>query len=139
MILTEDELLAMPQPPFAQLLGIRILSASAEEVVGEVVVTEALTNRSGMLHGGAIMTIADNVAGTATQMYLRPDQNTVTSESKTNFFRPFHPGDRVRAVARCLHGGRRMMVWQTSLYRGDGKMGAQVTQTQMIVPRNKDE
>lgn len=124
--------IAADQPPFARTLGIRVLSVSADRVEAELPVTPALANRNGVLHGGAIMALADNMGGTATFLNLAPDQGTTTMESKTNFFRPVPLGDIARAVTVPLHRGRRTMVWQTTISRGDGKMAAQVTQTQMV-------
>ena len=125
--------IAADQPPFSQTLGIRILSVSTDRVEAELPVTPALANRNGVLHGGAIMALADNMGGTATFLNLGPGQGTTTMESKTNFFRPVELGDTARAVTVPLHRGRRTMVWQTTISRGDGKMAALVTQTQMVL------
>ena len=125
------------QPPLARTLGIRIVSATPEEVIAEMPVTEAVGNRNGMLHGGAIMALADNTGGTATHLHLAEDEFTSTSESKTNFFRPVDTGDTARAVCTLLHNGRLTKVWQTNIYRGDGKLAAQVTQTQMILKKSR--
>lgn len=127
------ERIAADQPPFAETLGLRIVSASADRVEAEMPVTRALANRNGMLHGGAIMALADNMGGTATFLNLGPDQGTTTMESKTNFFRPVKLGDTARAVTVPLHRGRRTMVWQTTISGSDGKMAALVTQTQMVI------
>lgn len=134
--MTEAERLAAiaaAQPPFARLLGVRITLARPDRVECELPVTEALANRNGNLHGGAIMALADNLGGTATFLNLGPGEGTVTIESKTNFFRPVDPGDTVHAVAEPLHRGRKTQVWQTRLMRGDGKLVAMVTQTQMVL------
>ncbi|MGO4838662.1 PaaI family thioesterase, partial [Rhizobiaceae sp. 2RAB30] len=80
------EEIAWDQPPFSQLLGIRILSAKADEVVAEFEATPALGNRNGVLHGGALMGVADNIGGTAASLNLAPGESTTTVESKTNFF-----------------------------------------------------
>lgn len=125
------------QPPLARTLGIRIVSATPEEVVAEMPVTEEFGNRNGMLHGGAIMALADNTGGTATHLHIGPDEFTSTSDSKTNFFRPIEYGDTARAVCKLLHNGRLTKVWQTNIYRGDGKLAAQVTQTQMILKKGR--
>lgn len=125
--------IAMDQPPFSVLLGIRILSVSPDEVVAEMPVTLDLSNRNGVLHGGAIMSFADNVGGTATMMNLPEGTTTTTVESKTNFLRPIRIGDIARATSIPLHKGRTMMVWQTSITRGDGKLAAVVTQTQLVM------
>ncbi|HHX91037.1 MAG TPA: PaaI family thioesterase [Paracoccus sp.] len=134
--MTENDRLqriAADQPPFAQTLGIRVVSARADRVEAELPVTPALANRNGVLHGGALMALADNMGGTATFLNLGPDQGTTTIESKTNFFRPVTLGDTARAVTVPLHRGRRTMVWQTTISGSDGKLAALVTQTQMVL------
>lgn len=37
-----------------------------------------------------------------------------------------------------LHRGRRAMVWQTTISRGDDKLAALVTQTQLDIPAAED-
>lgn len=130
--MTYDEI-AQAQPPFAQLMGVRIVFADPDRVEAELPVTPQLANRNGMLHGGAVMALADNLGGTATFLNLKPGEGTVTVESKTNFFRPVAIGELARAVSLPLHKGRKTMVWQTTITRADGKIAALVTQTQMIL------
>lgn len=127
-----DEI-AREQPPFAQLLGIRIVSATPDRVVAEIDVTPELGNRNGVLHGGALMGFADNIGGTAAFLNLATGEGTTTVESKTNFFRAVPVGDTVRATCIPLNKGRKTMVWQTNVNRGDGKLAAIVTQTQLIL------
>ena len=40
-----------------------------------------------------------------------------------------------RAECTALHKGRTTMVWQTRITRGDGRLAALVTQTQMVLKR----
>lgn len=124
------------QPAYARHLGIRVVSATPEEVVAEMPVAPELINRNGVLHGGALMSLADNTGGTATFLHLAADEFTTTSESRTYFFRSLQAGDTARAVARLLHNGRTMKIWQISIYRGDGKLAAQVSQTQVILKKD---
>ena len=132
-LLPTPDQIAAEQPPFARLLGLRVTEADPDRVVAELLVTEALTNRNGQLHGGAIMALADNLGGTATFLKIRPEEGTVTVESKTNFFRPLSPGSLVTAIAEPLHRGRKTQVWQTRILGPDGKLAALVTQTQMVL------
>lgn len=125
--------IAAAQPPFARLLGLRVISAAPDRVVAELEITHALTNRNGTLHGGAVMALADNLGGTATFLNIAEGEGTTTVESKTNFFRPVRLGDTATAETTPLHRGRGTMVWQTRITRGDGKLAALVTQTQMIL------
>lgn len=121
------------QPEFANLLGIRVISATPDEVIAEMPVTFALSNRNGVLHGGAIMGLADNIGGTAATINLSQGLATTTIESKTNFLRPIRIGDTAHATAIALHKGRKTSIWQTTIRRGDGKVAAIVTQTQMTL------
>lgn len=133
--MTREELdrIAFDQPAFARLLGFRLVSAEPDEVLAELSVTEDLSNRNGVMHGGAIMALADNLGGTATMINLPPGKTTTTVESKTNFLRPIRIGDTARARCVPLHKGRTTMVWQTTITRGDGKTAAIVTQTQVVI------
>jgi uncharacterized protein (TIGR00369 family) len=117
---------------FGRFLGLRITAADADRVEAELEVTTALLNRNGMIHGGAIMAFADTLGGTGTFLNLADGEGTVTVESKTNFFRAVAEGQMLRAVCLPLHRGRRTQVWQTTLTGPEGKLVAQVTQTQMV-------
>ncbi len=121
------------QPPFADLMGMKITHLSREKVVAELFVRDELENRMGVLHGGAIMAFADNLGGTATIANLSDGARTATIESKTNFFAPVPIGDTAHAECTPLHRGRSTMVWQTRITRNDGRLCAIVTQTQIVI------
>jgi 1,4-dihydroxy-2-naphthoyl-CoA hydrolase len=121
------------QPPFAAFMGMKITHVSRDKVEAELVVREELNNRFGVLHGGAVMALADNLGGTATMANLPEGGRTATIESKTNFFAGIPVGDTARAECTPLHRGRTTMVWQTRITRSDGKLCALVTQTQIVM------
>ncbi len=128
---------AYKQPPFAEFLGMKVTHVSPERVTAELSAREDLNNRFGIMHGGAIMALADNLGGTATTANLKDGQSTTTIESKTNFFAGIPIGDTAYAECIPLHRGRSTMVWQTRVTRGDGRLCALVTQTQMVLERSK--
>jgi 1,4-dihydroxy-2-naphthoyl-CoA hydrolase len=129
---------SVKQPPFASLVGINITQVSPDRVTAELPVREELTNGNGILHGGAIMTLADNLGGAATMANLQAGFITTTIESKTNFFAAIPTGETARAECTPLHRGRTTMVWQTRITREDGRLAAVVTQTQLVIePRSK--
>ena len=123
------------QPPFASFMGMKVTHVSPERVTAEMVVTEQLSNRNGVLHGGALMALADNLGGTAAVANLGPNQITTTIESKTNFFAGIPVGETAHAECTPLHRGRTTMVWQTRITRADGKLAALVTQTQLMMTK----
>ncbi len=128
---------AKSQPAFAQFLGLKITVVTRERVTAELAAREELNNRHGIMHGGAIMALADNLGGTGATANLKPGQRTATIESKTNFFASIPIGDVAYAECTPLHRGRTTMVWQTRVTRGDGKLCALVTQTQIVIDPEK--
>ena len=122
--------------PFAAFMGIKTTHVSPERVTAELLVTENLTNRNGVMHGGALMAFADNLGGTAATANLpATGGSTATIESKTNFFAGIPQGDVAKAECTPLHRGRTTTVWQTRITRGDGKLAAIVTQTQLMMQK----
>src|ERR1700688_4598935 len=128
---------AESQPPFADFIGMKVTHVSKDKVEAELVVRAELNNRFGVLHGGAVMALADNLGGTATMANLPQGTRTATIESKTNFFASIPVGDTARAECTPLHRGRTTMVWQTRITRNDGKLCALVTQTQIVIAPEK--
>jgi 1,4-dihydroxy-2-naphthoyl-CoA hydrolase len=126
-------------PPFTQLLGVNVLHRSPERSEAELIVREELCNRRGVLHGGAVMALGDTLGGMTAIMSLPDGRRTATIESKTNFFAAVPKGDTAHALCIPLHRGRTTMVLETRITRGDGKLAAIVTQTQLIFGRNEEE
>ncbi len=120
--------------PFATLLGVRLLDASPDLVTAEMPVRPDLCTAGRILHGGAVMALADTVGAAATVLNLPPKARTTTIESKTNFIGAIREGELARAECRPVHKGKTTMVWRTDILRPDGKLAASVTQTQLVLP-----
>ena len=119
--------------PFTAFLGVEMVSASPHEVVARLAWSEDKCTTGGVLHGGALMGLADNVGGFCAFLNLPEGAaGTATIESKTNFFAAVREG-HVRAESRPLHTGRRTIVVDTELYDDAGKLVARVTQTQAVL------
>ena len=123
--------------PFTRLMGVKIISRTAERTESELLVREDLCNRRGVMHGGAVMAWGDTLGGMTASAALTEHQSTATIESKTNFFAPIPKGDTARAVCTPLHSGRTTIVLQTNITRSDGKLAAIVTQTQIVLPTTR--
>jgi uncharacterized protein (TIGR00369 family) len=120
---------------FRDLLGVKVTYRGKDRAEGEMPVREEVCRPGGILHGGAFMGFADIMGGNATFPHLRDGTTTTTIESKTNFFAAVPMGDTVKAVATPLHVGRTTVVIQTQIFRGDGKLAAVVTQTQLVMEK----
>jgi 1,4-dihydroxy-2-naphthoyl-CoA hydrolase len=122
------------KPPFAQVLGVKFLSATPECVTAEITVRDDLCTRPAVLHGGAIMAFADTLGACGTVLNLPQGAGTTTIESKTNFLAPAAVGTKVIGECTALHRGKRTMVWQTRITAAEGgRLIAIVTQTQMVL------
>ena len=125
-----SELVAMM--PLAGLLGIEVESAAGDEVRGSLDWAPELCTAGGLLHGAALMALADSLGAICAFLNLPEGATTATIESKTNFFRGIRHG-RVTAVSRPLHVGRTSIVVETELTDSDGRSVALVIQTQAVL------
>jgi 1,4-dihydroxy-2-naphthoyl-CoA hydrolase len=117
--------------PFARAVGVEITAAAKGEVVGRLPYDEARTTAGGALHGGALMTLADSVGAVCAFLNLPEGAGTSTTSSSTVFLRGVR-GD-VTATARPLHVGRSTIAISTELRDAEGRLVAQVTQSQAVL------
>jgi 1,4-dihydroxy-2-naphthoyl-CoA hydrolase len=130
---TTCDCLSMEPIPFADLMGIQIVSAEKEKVVATLAVRDQLCTRPAVLHGGAAMAFADTLGAIATVLNLPEGHWTTTIESKTNFLAAAPSGSVVTGECTPIHRGKRTMVWQTRITLPGGKLVALITQTQMVL------
>jgi uncharacterized protein (TIGR00369 family) len=123
--------------PFARLLGLELVTVTPDRVEAVLQVREELCTRPAVLHGGAVMALADTLGAIATVANVAEGTTTTTIESKTNFFAAIPLGDTARAECTPLHRGRTTMVWQTRVMRSDGRVAALVIQTQLVLPATR--
>jgi 1,4-dihydroxy-2-naphthoyl-CoA hydrolase len=119
-------------PLFPGLMGIELKEASPERAVGTMKVRADLCTTGEVLHGGAIMALADTLGAVGTFQNLPQGAGTTTIDSSTKFIRAARAGSTVTAECTAFHRGRTTMVWQTLVKTEDGKVCAVVTQTQLV-------
>ena len=130
---TAEQMQKRLQGFFPSVLGMRITSVTKDGVKAELDVRRELCTVPGILHGGAIMAFADTLGAVGTTVHLPEGAGTTTIESKTNFFGAGREGTTVTGECTPLHLGRRTMVWQTNVRSPEGKLLAQITQTQFVI------
>lgn len=118
--------------PLCETLGVHAERLDAAEVVLSLDWTAELCTAGGVMHGGALMALADS-AGAACAFLNLPEgaAGTSTIESKTNFLRAVRDGTAV-ATARPLHVGSGTVVVETEI-TNDNHLVAKVTQTQVVL------
>lgn len=119
--------------PLCSTLGIRADEYNADQVVLTLDWAPSLCTANGVLHGGAIMALADSAGGACAFLNLPADAlGTATIESKTNFLGAVRGGSAT-ATATPLHRGGTTIVIETSVRDANGKLVAKVTQTQIVI------
>lgn len=133
-MLSIDAIQKLMEPLFPGLMGMRVVEAAPERIVGELAVRPDLCTAGGILHGGAIMAFADALGAVGAFMVLPEGAvSTTTIESKTNFLGGAKAGVTVRGESTPSHRGHNTSVWQTKINTADGKAVALVTQTQIVL------
>ena len=130
------EILKKAEMPLGKLLGIEFTHAEADRIEARMEVRPDLCTIPAVLHGGAIMALADTVGAAGTVLNLPEGAWTSTIESKTNFIGPAPAGTVVVATATPVHRGRKTQVWQTEIRTGEGRKVALVTQTQIVLEKS---
>lgn len=118
--------------PFAATIGIELVSASTDEVVGRLRWREDLCTTGGALDGGVLMSLADNLGGVCAYLNLPSGAGTATISSSSNFLLGVRDG-HVTATTRPLRVGRSVIVVQTEMRDDAGRLVAQTTQAQAVI------
>jgi 1,4-dihydroxy-2-naphthoyl-CoA hydrolase len=121
----------MSAMPHAEAVGVELLHARPDEVEAMLAWAPDRCTAAGVLHGGALMTLADTVGAVCAYLNLPEGASTSTIESKTNFFRAVRQGT-VRATAQPVHVGRTTIGVQTRLHDDEGRLVALTFQTQAV-------
>lgn len=123
----------------ASTLGMIFLSTEdLDSCEAEMKVDEHSRQPFGYLSGGASIALAETLAGVGT-MALCPDKLGVGINVQANHLKPVAEGDVVHAVARILHQGHSMHVWQVSIFDGAGALACSVQVTNFLISRPSDE
>ena len=118
--------------PFAVATGIELQGAAPEEVAGRLPWAPERCTAGGLMHGGALMTLADSVGAVCAFLNLPPGASTSTVASSTALMRGVRSGS-AHAVARPVHAGRSFVTVVVEVTDDEGRPVAQVTQTQAVL------
>jgi 1,4-dihydroxy-2-naphthoyl-CoA hydrolase len=120
--------------PLCETLGMRVVAAEPDTVELALDWLPSLCTTAGLLHGGALMALADSAGAVCAFLNLPEGATTSTIESKTNFLGATKEGT-LTATARPLHVGGSTIVVETEIRRADGRLVGKVTQTQAVLRR----
>ena len=125
---------ALPHPPISELMTFWLTEVGDGFAVFEGEPGPHLLNPMGTVHGGWALTMIDSVTGCAGLSVLPAGVGFTTIETKGNLSRPITKDTgRVRAEARVVSQGRRIISTEAAIKSQDGRVLAHGTSTLMVV------
>lgn len=120
--------------PFGRWLNGKLIEASAGSLTIEFVVREELTNPAGIMHGGAIAGLIDEVIGMTT-FSLGKTGFYVAVNLNIDFLRPGKLGEKLRVVSEVIRDGRTMAHAECKVYNEEGKLIAKAASNLALTNR----
>ena len=123
--LTNEELSRLRESiarvPYAQLLGINFEDATRGAATLSLSARPELERFGGIMHGGALASLADTASAFAVLSTLEPEEQTVTVDLTLHYLRPATAG-KLTAHARVLRAGRRIATVSVEILNESGAL-----------------
>ena len=111
---------------FTQILGLVVTELTYRRAVGTVSPTPENCNPRGIIHGGALFSVMDQLAGLAA---CTNGCGTVTIGGSIDYLRPVSPGQTLTAVATVLKPGKRFSQCEATIQDEEGQLIAKASFT----------
>ncbi|MGA2465934.1 MAG: PaaI family thioesterase [Thermodesulfobacteriota bacterium] len=118
--------------PYHRLLGIEATEIREGEYRIQMLFKQELTHPYGIVHGGAIASLADSAVAMALISLVEPKDRITTIEFKINFFVPVSKGE-LKAHAKIIHKGSKTAVGDVEVINEGGELVAKVIATYSIM------
>ncbi|MBC9797521.1 PaaI family thioesterase [Sinomicrobium weinanense] len=119
-------------------LQIEYTDVGEDYLVGRMPVDEKVHQPDGVLHGGAMVALAESVGSMASYLFLNTEDFFVRGiEISANHVRSIKEGE-VYARAGMLHQGRTTQLWQIRLTDTEGRLISVCKLTTIALPKKKD-
>jgi uncharacterized protein (TIGR00369 family) len=115
-------------------LGIETMAAEDGVVRGRIPVSDRILQPYGLVHGGALLTLAETLASHGTWVGVKDEGNVALGqEINASLLRPISSGN-VNGVATPRRRGRTAWVWDIEITDDDGRLCALVRATIAVRP-----
>lgn len=119
-------------------VGIEFVEAGKGFARLRLPIRDEILQPTGIVHGGAVCTLADVTAGVAAHVSYPPGTEIVTVELKVNFLAGLREGV-LHSEALAIHIGRRTSVWEIRVDHDSGRHVAFASGTFMVVKNPSSE
>jgi len=107
--------------PYTNGLGIEVTHIEQDFAKGQIAFVKHIQNRSGFVHGGAYMSLADTIASAAVHSL---GASYVTQSCSFQFYKATKD-ETLYCTARVNHRGRKTCVAETKLTHADGTLAGE--------------
>jgi uncharacterized protein (TIGR00369 family) len=114
--------------PFAKLLGIETELIEPGHAVLSIKIRDDLKRNGGIAHGGVAAALIDSAMAFAIVPLLSENERTTTVDLTIHYLRPL-TGGTVRASARVVRAGRRVVTVSAELFDSQEKLAATALST----------
>jgi len=104
---------------FVALLDLKLESVERGKAIMRMPFRPEITNGTGAVHGGAIVSLCDTVFYVALASIYGREQETTTASLQCNFLAPALPPNDLIAEARVLKSGRRIVYGEVYVRSGE--------------------
>lgn len=118
--------------PYYKHIGMKVLELGSNSSHTQMDFKNELTNIRGIVHGGAISSIADSAGVLASILSLNEGEFVTTVELKINYLIPFKKG-KIDAFGRLIYKGSRIAVSEVDLKDGKNNLIAKAIVTLAII------
>lgn len=122
--------------PFERLLNMEIIEASDGQAVLSMPFFQDYANGAGLMHGGALVSLADTALAMAIKTLLPPGSHFATTELRTRFLSPVKKGV-ITARSRVVHQEGRTLRGEADVFDEDGRIVMELSSTFKIARDSK--
>ena len=118
-------------------LCIEYTDAGEDYLTAKMPVTPRVHQPDGVLHGGAMVALAESVGSAASYVFLNTDEYYIRGiEISANHVKSISEGE-VFARASFVHKGRSTQLWDIKITDADGKLISVCKLTTIAIPKSK--
>ena len=122
--------------PFRDLVGVIFTKGEGGYSHSVVEVDKKLLNPAGIVHGGALYTLADSGMGVALYSFVGEDELFVTIETSIFYFKAVSSGT-LTCESKIVHKGKRIAVMEAEI-RNEGQLVAKAMGTFSLYKGKRD-
>ena len=129
---------SLAKDSFVSYLGIKITKITKNFSQAKLKISKKIKAPNGLIHGGAITSLADTACGFGTMYHLKQEM-FATIELQTNFISAVEKGTLI-CNAKLVHKGKSLHVWDAEVIEEKNlKIVALFRCTQMIIKTKKEK